>query len=204
MKGLVFDTGRENHGPARTGNGVTDEDLVQRVRAGDEGAFDSVVALYEKPVRSLLYRLIRDDTDAEDMAQETFLKVYTNLHQYRGAASLKTWIFRIATNLAMDWHRSRGREPNLVRLDDPARERMALKKTEGPLERAQLSEQKSALNEALLRLPMTQRAALVLKVTEGMKYEEIARVLNTTEKSVKSSIHVARKKMAESMRGYFE
>jgi RNA polymerase sigma-70 factor (ECF subfamily) len=163
-----------------------------------------VVAIHEKPVRSLLFRLIRDEAEAEDMAQETFLKVYTNLHQYRGAASLKTWIFRIATNLAMDWHRSRGRAPDLIRLDDPARKRTPLDKTGGPLETAQLSERKSALSEALHRLPMTQRAALVLKVTEGMKYEEIARVLDTTENSVKSSIHVARKKVAESMRGYFE
>jgi RNA polymerase sigma-70 factor (ECF subfamily) len=203
MNGLVFDTRRENKGSAHIGDGVMDGDLVQRIRAGDERAFDTLVELYERPVRSLLCRLIRDGADAEDMAQETFLKVYTNLHQYQGAASLKTWIFRIATNLAMDWHRARQRAPKLVRLDDPARNRTAKESSAGPLDVAEVAEQQNALTEALHRLPLQQRAALVLKVTEGMKYEEIARVLDTTENSVKSSIHLARKKVAEFMKGYF-
>ena len=161
----------------------------------DERAFDDLVKRHEGAVRGLLYRLLQHREDAEDLAQETFVRVYRGIGSFQGGASLRTWILKIATNLALDAQRKRSRSPSHVPLDAGA----YLAAGERPEKRLDLEERSEAAAKALERLPFLQRAALIMKVTEGMKYEEIAKVLDTTARSVKSSIHVARRKLMESL-----
>lgn len=159
----------------------------------DERAFDDLVKRHGGAVRGLLYRLLQQREDAEDLAQETFVKVYRSMASYRGDASMRTWILKIATNLALDAQRKRSRSPSHVSLDAGK----FLEAGEAPGRRLDVEERSAAAARALEALPFLQRAALIMKVTEGMKYEEIAKVLDTTARSVKSSVHLARKKLME-------
>jgi RNA polymerase sigma-70 factor (ECF subfamily) len=168
---------------------------VRRALAGDEAAFDALVKRYERPVRALLFRLSGSAEDAEDLAQETFIRVYTHLRTFRGGSGLKTWIFRIATNLALDQMRRRRRRPVMKPLESSGTVRMLGAYMQGPDAGLARRERADAVGHALNGLPHQQRAALLLKVMEGMNYEEIAGVLGTTAGSVKSSIHLARRKM---------
>ncbi|MBU0753824.1 MAG: sigma-70 family RNA polymerase sigma factor [Planctomycetes bacterium] len=182
-------------GPARSETG--DPDLVERFLLGDEIAFNLLVLRYEAPLRSFLNRLVYHSIDAEDLAQETFVRAYQNLHRFRRAASLKTWLFQIALNLARDWHRAQKKSgPGTVRGDRRMLSLAAGEET-STAERFLQKEKQAAVSSALEKLPFQQRAALALKINEGMKYHEIARLLDTSVDSVKSSIHIARKRMAE-------
>jgi RNA polymerase sigma-70 factor (ECF subfamily) len=159
----------------------------------DERAFDDLVKRHGAAVRGLLYRLLQHWGDAEDLAQETFVRVYRKMGSFRGDASMRTWIFKIATNLALDAQRKRSRSPSHVSLDAGT----FLASGTAPDRRLDLEERSEAAAKALEQLPFQQRAALIMKVTEGMKYEEIARVLDTTARSVKSSVHLARRKLMD-------
>lgn len=181
------------------GENPSDGDLVERFRRGHEAAFDELVRRHEGAVRALLNRLAGNEQDAEDMAQETFIRVYRNLERFQEKAALKTWIFRIAMNLFRDFRRRKARRPDPVPLAEPALQGLAGGGREAPLGRLTLGEKERAVIRALEGLPFQQRAALIMKVREGMRYEEIAAVLDTTPGSVKSSIHVARKKLMKDL-----
>jgi RNA polymerase sigma-70 factor (ECF subfamily) len=133
--------------------------------------------------------------DAEDLAQETFIRVYTHLRAFRGGSSLKTWILKIATNLALDQMRRRHRRPLVRPLETMDTDRLSGAGGQTPLARLSSKERAKALTRALEGLPFQQRAALLLKVQQGMNYEEIAGVLETSANSIKSSIHLARRKL---------
>jgi len=171
---------------------VTDSLLVSRFLQGNKLAFDAVGRRRGSLVRGVLFRLVQDVQDAEDLSQETFLKVFRNLETFRGDSSLKTWILKIATHLALDLRRKRKGRPGRVPLEDAAA-RQATSCTAGAA--LSLKEGEQAMQEALARLPFKQRAALVMKAMEGMRYEEIGQVLGTTAQAVKANIHLARKRM---------
>ena len=191
-------TQRDLQGVAGPGSpcGIPEEaGEIERALAGDEAAFDTLVKRYECPVRSLLHRLTGHPEDAEDLAQDTFIRVYTHLGAFRGGSSLKTWIFKIATNLALDQMRRRHRRPIVRPLEQTDTGRLSGARGQTPLARLSSKERAEALTRALKALPFQQRAALLLKVQEGMNYEEIASVLETSANSIKSSIHLARRKL---------
>ncbi len=173
-----------------------DWEAVARFLEGDEAGFDTIVKRHHRALRSLLYRLAGNTEDAEDLAQETFLRVSRHLDRFRGTSSLRTWILKIGTNLALDHLRRRAKRPEVALPDDRSARAPAGPRDADPKARAVSREQARRVAGVLETLPPVQRAALVLKVMEGMNYEEIAKVLETTANSVKSSIHLARKKMA--------
>ncbi len=174
---------------------LSDTELKERFLEGDEKSFDAIVLRYESLVRAILYRLAGNPEDAEDVAQETFLRVYSHLGGFRGEASLKTWILRIATNLARDLQRRRERRPPILPLEEPALKALPGSQGESPPARLSLKEKTRAVAAALDLLPFKQRAALTMKVIGDMSYEEIAAALDTTANSVKSSAHLARKRL---------
>lgn len=176
-----------------------DSALVRQFKQGDDAAFGRLVERYEVPVRRLLFRLLWNIDDADEATQDVFLRVFEHLGAFRGDASFKTWIMRIATNRARDWQRRIKRRPVLKTIDHEVKERTAAARGETPLETVAARERREAMQAAMERLPFLQRAALVMKVTQEMKYREIARVLDTTEGSVKASIHEARKKISQWM-----
>lgn len=175
---------------------MTDHTLIARFRQGDAGAFDVIVRRHEALVRSVLYRLTGNADDAEDLAQETFLRVFENLERFRGDAALRTWILRIAANLARDRQRMQRRRPAPVSLDGGANIAVpAAPEESAPPARLALREQTRALSEGLEQLPFKQRAALTLKIVGDMDYGEIAQALDSTRNAVKSNIHHARKRL---------
>ncbi len=177
------------------GASLDDISLIARFKRGDRSAFRQIVGRYEGVVRAVLYRLVGNVDDAEDLAQETFIRVHGHLEKFRGDASLKTWIARIASNLARDSLRRRRRRPETLPFDKATFQIAQSAPGTAPDETLTLQEKSRALATAIESLPYKQRAALVLKIIGDMNYEEIAAVLGTTRNSVKANAHLARRKL---------
>lgn len=171
-----------------------DSALAERLRVGDEVAYEALILRFEQPVFGVVSRLLEDPADAADVAQEVFLKVFRNIASFRGDSSLKTWIYRIAVNEARNqqrWFgRHRGKEIGLEAetadalgvgdwLPDPS---------PGPFEEVLDHEVQAMLEEALKRISPTYRTALVLREVEELPYEEIAEILEISLGTVKSRI----------------
>ena len=174
---------------------LDDLSLIARFSKGEQDPFGLLVGRYEGVVRAVLYRLVGNVDDAEDLAQETFIRVHGHLGKFRGDASLKTWILRIAANLARDFHRKRKRRPATLPFDKTAMQGALTAPSAAPGERLSLQEKTCALATAIESLPYKQRAALVMKVIGDMDYGEIAAVLGSTRNSVKANAHLARRKL---------
>ena len=183
-----------------------DRALVESLCAGEEAAYETLLALFEKPVYTLVSRLTDNDDDAADAVQEVFLKVFRKVKSFRGDSSLKTWIYRIAVNEARNQRRWFGRHKRqLVCLDgEPGDAYGAIDVMSdaglSPLEEALQHEAQAQLEAALDGLNPNFRAVLVLREVEGLSYEEIADILGISLGTVKSRILRGR----EALRGCFE
>jgi RNA polymerase sigma-70 factor, ECF subfamily len=185
--------------------GASDQELAARATGGEEEAFRELLRRYERPVFALIYRMVRDRTLAEDLAQETFVKVFNGIASYRREFKFSSWIFKIASNTAID--HLRRREPETISLDGPneapgpARDRRPLQlsnRKENPLEALEARELGSAIERAIGRLRPEYRACIVLRHVEGYPYEQIAEMLSLPLGTVKTYIHRARNEL----RGY--
>lgn len=173
--------------PSRSG--VTDEQAMWRVqRHDDPGAFAEVVRRWEEPVRRLCIRMTGDIQGGEDLAQETFVRVFANRHRFQPGRRFSTWLWRIALNVCHDEIRRVGRRGECP-LEEDAEDGPALAAGE-PAPDEQLIERERAelVRAALLRLPATHRAVVVLRDYEGLKLREIAAVLDIPEGTVKSRL----------------
>lgn len=169
----------------------TDVQLMLDVKAGDDSSFDFLLRKYRSPVVNFLYRMVRDTATAEDLAQEVFLRVYRARKQYIPTAKFTTWLFRIATNLALNSVRDTRYQKLSVSLDAqpdgedsaplelPARE---LRIDQKMVER----DRTELIRKAVWALPEKQRAAVLLHKYEEMDYAEIAKVLECSESALKS------------------
>jgi RNA polymerase sigma-70 factor (ECF subfamily) len=162
-----------------------DDRLVERARAGDEEAFEDLVRRYEKPIYYLALRFVKEEQAAADLAQTAFLKAYEGLRGFRGQASFKTWLYRIAMNLCKNYLRDQGKKKveSLGEMDPPS--------TANPLRELIEHESQALLARAWARLPEKQRMTVVLKVQEGMKYREIAAVMGSSVGTIKANFHHA-------------
>ncbi|HZN12192.1 MAG TPA: sigma-70 family RNA polymerase sigma factor [Blastocatellia bacterium] len=170
--------------------------LVARLKAGELGAFEELVAEYQPLVQALALRILGDAEDARDATQETFIKVYRHLSRFRGEASFKTWVCRIAINQARSderWFRRRRRNET-GSLDEPEEDqrraaRGALTSPAATPEAATLArERQRQLEQALAGLKKDFRIAVMLRDVEGLSYEEIAYILEISVGTVKSRI----------------
>lgn len=166
-----------------------DLELMLGVRRGDRGSFGQLLGRHRGPVVSYVYRLVRDAALAEDLAQEVFLRVYQARHRWKPDARFTTWLYRIATNLALNAVRDSRRtalpaasadgegEDEAARLADPK-----------PIADAQMiaSERERTIRQAVEALPEKQRAAVLLHKYQDVDYHQIARVLGVSESAVKS------------------
>ena len=174
----------------------TDQELVRRVQAGDQTAFNLLVLKYQHRVLKLVGRFVNDAAEAEDVAQEAFLKAYRALASFRGDSAFYTWLYRIAINTAKNALVSQRRRPVDFDLDlqDPDQyERHAkLKEADTPEGVLLTDEIRAVVEEAMEELPEDLRTAIVLRELEGLSYEEIAEAMDCPVGTVRSRIFRAR------------
>ena len=194
LAGLELDARAEHLPEAR---------LISRLRARELSAFEELVAHFERPVYALCFRLLGDPEEARDAAQETFLKVYRGLGGFRGEAGLKTWIYRIAINQAMNqkrWWRRRRREET-ISLDitrgqsETTIGNLLPSHGSSPEAQAISSERERNVMRALGEIKEEYRIALMLREIEELSYEEIAQTLSISIGTVKSRIARGREEL---------
>jgi RNA polymerase sigma-70 factor, ECF subfamily len=182
--------------------------LLARAREGDLDAFAEFVRLFERRVRAVLSRLLEDERDVDEAAQDTFVQAWRNLHRFRAEAAPFTWLYRIAVNEALQ--RTRRKRLDTRSLDDPAvgAVEAAARHTAPPADvEAGEHEAVAFVAERLRALPLESRTPLVLRDLEGWSYEDIAAALDLSVAAVKSRIHRARLEVArdyEAWRGESE
>jgi len=175
-----------------------DLELVTRTLAGDQAAFGELVQQHQRIVYNLTYRMLGEAREAEDAAQETFLRAYEHLARYDPNRSFKTWLLAIASNHCID--RLRKRRLTWLSLDEPLPPHPALtSKTTAPEESAIEVESSAAMQAMLGDLPPDYRIVIVLRYWYDMSYVEIAETLETTESAVKSRLFRARQALAEKL-----
>lgn len=172
---------------------------VQWVNAalhGDQEAFAELVYAYQDAVYNLCYRMLGERTEAEDAAQEAFLRAYMNLGRYDSCRSFKTWVLSIASNHCID--RLRKRRLVWLSIEEPLPAHPALNAQEPEPEEAALIQERSSAVQALLNeLSADYRAAVVLRYWHDYSYSEIANILDTTESAIKSRLFRARQTLAD-------
>jgi RNA polymerase sigma-70 factor, ECF subfamily len=168
----------------------TDIQLMLEVKAGDDSSFDLLLRKYRSPLVNFLYRMVRDTATAEDLAQEVFLRVYRARKKYSPSAKFTTWLFRIATNLALNSVRDNRHHQMEVSLDAPPEEDeapMELPAREMRIDEHMVERDRSeTIRRAVASLPEKQRVAVLLHKYEEMDYGEIAKILDCSESALKS------------------
>jgi len=187
-----------------------DAALMLRVKQGDMAAFTELVEKYKQPVMNLVYRTVRDATEAEDLAQNVFVQVFKSAPRYKSTAKFSTWLFTIARNLCLNEIRRRSRHPaESLDTPHPEQEDQPLhqfedKKSVSPPEKLLQGELTRKIEEALDDLPENQRSAILLCRQEDLSYEEIAEVLGCSVSATKSLIHRGRETLKERLKPYLQ
>jgi RNA polymerase sigma-70 factor (ECF subfamily) len=183
--------------------------LMLRVRQDDSVAFAELVELYQHRLITVMHHLVANKEEAEDLAQEVFLRVYRTRKKYRARAKFSTWLFTIANNLALNALRSRQRRPAIpldVRDSGPLgprpAEQLVRDRQSQPGARLQQQELAAVVQDALANLNERQRAAVVLNKFEDMNYAEIAEVMGLSTKAVKSLLSRARENLRVALKQY--
>jgi RNA polymerase sigma-70 factor (ECF subfamily) len=183
--------------------------IMLRVRADEAGAFEELVGQYQHRLVGVMHHLVGNPEEAEDLAQEVFLRVYRARKKYRPRSKFSTWLFTIANNLALNAIRARRRKPvvPLPAADSgplgprPA-EQLVPDQRSGPVQRVQKQELAGVIRQALEGLNERQRMAVVLNKFEDMNYQEIAEVMGLTTKAVKSLLSRARMNLRAALADY--
>ena len=157
---------------------------VLRSKDGDHDAFESLIVLHQRMIHALTFRMTGSTADAEDVAQETFVRAFEQLHQFRGDASFSSWLYRIAVNTCLNWRKRELRRRQLQEHWEPPAQHDAL--NESMVRQVQ---------DALMKLPAKQRAAIVLTVYDGLNHAEAARILDCSETTVSWRVFAARRKL---------
>jgi RNA polymerase sigma-70 factor (ECF subfamily) len=194
---------------ARLDTASVESEFIEKLRAGDAQAFDTLVRRYSGDIYALLYRLTDNAEEAGDLTQETFLSALKAIQGFRGDAELKTWLFRIALNQSRNrfrwWNRrSRGKTVSLdatIGSSEMQVQDTLVSDSPGPEETAIRKERETALRIALSELPEIFRAVVVMCDIEGMTYEEIAQTLELNLGTVKSRIARGRCELRVKLKG---
>lgn len=185
-----------------------DAALMLRVKQGDTAAFTTLVEKYKQPVMNLAWRTLRDETEAEDLAQNVFVQAWKSADRYQATAKFSTWLFTIARNLCLNEIRRRVRHPaeSLDQTRDDSDEQplyqVVDKRISAAPEEMLRGELERKVDEALTALPENQRTALSLCRQEELSYEEIAVVLGCSLSATKSLIHRARETLKARLKPY--
>jgi RNA polymerase sigma-70 factor, ECF subfamily len=187
---------------------TTDADIMLRVKAGDDSAFNYLVQKYRRPMMSFMFRMTHNAAMAEDLAQEVFLRVYRSRARYEPSAKFTTWLYRIATNLAVNHARDTRHErpENMASLDEPDEETgttmdvpdSSLSVEENMVRRERLK----AIRDKVQQLPERQRMAVVMHKYQQMDYRQIAEVLKLSESATKSLLFRAYETLREQLKEF--
>ncbi|MEP7345227.1 MAG: sigma-70 family RNA polymerase sigma factor [Gemmatimonadaceae bacterium] len=188
---------------------LPDADLVALAQEGREAAFRELVRRYERPVFSLIFRMVRDRETAEDLAQDSFIKVLNHIDRYRPEFKLSSWLFKIANNVAIDFLRRRqidtisldGSPHAATQAEVEATSFDVAVRQESALEEMEAKELGSAIERAITGLRPEYRSCILLRHVEGRSYEEIAATLDLPLGTVKTYIHRARHQLREALEG---
>ena len=187
------------------GNRELDQALVERAQQGDKKAFGMLVEKYHRKLGRLLGRMIRDQAEVEDVVQESFIKAYRALHNFRGDSAFYTWLYRIGINTAKNYLVSMGRRPQVmqeVEIEDVENfEDGGEMRTMDTPETAMMTKQiAQTVNDTVASLPEELRTAITLREIEGLSYEEIATLMQCPIGTVRSRIFRARETISEKLR----
>ena len=190
----------------------TDPDaaLMLRAKRGDLAAFAELVEKYKQPVMNFVFRSLRDEIEAEDLAQNVFLQTWKSRSRYRQTAKFSTWLFTIARNLCLNEIRRRSRHPAEsieeahAEHEDQPRQQYEDKSQVAPPDKMLHRELAQKIEEALAELPEAQRTAILLCRQDELSYEEIAGVLDCSLSATKSLIHRGRETLKEKLKPYLQ
>jgi len=186
-----------------------EKDLLLKARNGDVKAFETIIEDYQKKVFNIALRMIGNHDDASELAQEVFIRIFKSLKNFKGESSLSTWIYRITTNVCLDELRKR-KNKNIVSLDED------VKQDDGEIKRqvedarptpdviAEKNEVRRVVKEAILSLPEDQRTVIILRDIQGFSYDEIAKIMNCPEGTVKSRINRSRQILRDRLKPKLE
>ncbi len=181
----------------------TDQELVLRVQQGDKTAFDLLVIKYQHRIIQLVNRYIKDPSEAQDVAQEAFIKAYRALENFRGDSAFYTWLYRISINTAKNYLVSRNRRHSDYHVDVQDAEQVGnapqLKGLDTPDELLQNDEIINTINVAIEQLPDDMKTAIILREFDGMSYDEIAQAMECPVGTVRSRIFRAREAIDEKL-----
>ena len=173
--------------------------IIRRVQKGDVNAFEALVRAYEKNVYNLALRMMGNAQDAEDMAQEAFLKAYNSLPGFRGDSRFSVWLYRIVSNVCLDQLRKKSKRPTVsLSMEDEDGEETQLDlpdTAQSPEEALEKKLTREAVRRGLAQLPEDARQILLLREIQGLSYEEIGEALGLEAGTVKSRIFRARKRL---------
>ena len=186
---------------------VSDHELVTRAQQGSEKAYRELLGRFQRPVFSIIYRMIRDREQAEDLAQETFVRVFNNIDRYDPRYKFSSWIFKIATNLTID--HIRRKELDTVSIDGSrnavtpdqieATSITIASPDENPEELLEAKQLGEEIESAIGKLRPEYRAAILLRHVDGREYQEIAEILSLPLGTVKTYIHRGRNELREQL-----
>ena len=184
--------------------------LMLRVKQGDIVAFESLVEKYKHPVIRIIYRTLKDATEAEDLAQTVFIQVFKSAHRYKPASKFSTWLFTIARNLTLNEIRRRSRHPaesmdaGTSHDEEAPWKQFEDRSNSTPDEQALRNELERKIEEALSQLPENQRTAILLCQNDGLSYEDISDILNCSVSAVKPLIHRGRLVLKTQLKPYLK
>jgi RNA polymerase sigma-70 factor (ECF subfamily) len=190
------------------GEGLSDADIMLRVKSGDQSAFEFLVEKYRRPMVNFMYRMAHNAAAAEDLAQEVFLRVYRSREGYEASAKFTTWLYRIATNLAMNHVRdTRNERPEkTVSLDEPDQDTgLTMDVPDASLSAEQTilrRERLAAIRQRVQALPERQRLAVLMHKYQQMDYKQIGEVLKLSESATKSLLFRAYETLREQLKEF--
>lgn len=193
--------------PARLSGRASDESLMQELASGSHHAFEELLTRYETPVITFCYAFLRNREAAEDIAQESFMRVFRNAKRYQPVAKFTTWLYKIAANLCIN-ELKKGKLRHTLSLDEPAGpdpdgsrivERIATDSA-SPLSELERAEAQDLIGKAIEHLPPDQRTTLVMVEYHQMQYQDIAEILEVSVSAIKMRVKRARETLRETLK----
>lgn len=187
----------------QTMDGFADDCLVGLAKEGDVNAFAELVRRYQQKIYQTIFQLTRNHHDTDDLAQDTFMKAFKSLREFKQRSSFYTWLYRIAVNLTLNFLKKRYREKNKESYTEnhsSAEDRNS--RIPSPEDYSLKKELKEKLKDALDSLPLAYKASFILVTFQGMSHSQAAEVLDCSEKTVSWRLHKARKILQEKLKPY--